>query len=164
MVPNMIYAVAGIYHYEYPMPPYNTEHLVRSLDGGQTWISFEMPSDYRCPACSDLVIDPANPQNIMGHMDAFFINLCNSPNGRIAVGLLIEHSSYGYQNLYFMHLTDWNTYADGDSNNGDWYRGGLIYLGAGCHGTYMNFEISMEGINFMRYKQVALSDYLGYCP
>lgn len=54
--------------------PWDVERLLlKSLDGGQTWQSYNMPSEWRCPLCGDLAIDPLNPQHLYASIDALLM-------------------------------------------------------------------------------------------
>ena len=61
---NIIYVLAIRYVGGYPRPLYE-QFLLKSLDGGQTW------QTYSCPSCSDIAIDPLNPQHLYASVDAY---------------------------------------------------------------------------------------------
>ncbi len=71
--PDLIYVVVGLLNDFAPRPIYDN-FLLKSQDGGQTWISFPIPSDSYCSGCPQILINPENTQHLYSNLNAYFMS------------------------------------------------------------------------------------------
>ncbi len=69
---NTVYVSVSRFIPNSPVPEQEAD-ILKSLDGGQTWQSYYLPSEYHCVSCATFIIDPLNSQHLFGSVEGSFM-------------------------------------------------------------------------------------------
>lgn len=110
--------------------------LLKSLNGGQTWQSYSLPSEYHCVSCTTFIIDPLNSQHLFGSVEGSFMTSIDGGqtwlfNSSVSLGGSAVQLAISGSDLYAVPVTELSgpIFRSQDGGSSWWQSTGILPAG-----------------------------------